>query len=605
MHKDHLNFCLVVDMIGSTEKLIKLPLGQFHDFGRAMVEQMKEHWGGLEMDGQQIKFTGDGWMVFGTTNTAIQKLCCLALVMSKKFQEDMATRTGIATTEIPALRLFIASAVDAQVTLPNGQIDFISDSARRANRYSSLCKPNEILTDPSVQHFGPRDFDFVQMTNEDRATREQPKHDEEKLDVWILNGLSNGVRSWGSMPSHYAYVFAQVRTKEETIVAVKEAVTELNKKDSLSAANQTTARDLIQAFISGAPTGATANAIIASEPRLYRLLDSKGYTILISKQGSFAEALGVLKTMKADGVNPDVFNYTAALNKAVNYKQGLDVLEMMKIDLVQPNEFTYSTLLNKADTYEQGQSVLEMMRSDNVVPNEVTYSTLMSKARSFEEGKSVLTLMKASNVVPNEVTYGTLISKAASFDQGQEVIDMMKVDDIPPNEIAWNTLLTKAPDVATAMKLVDDALRNKVPLRLYLLNTVFSRPIGSLSATELLKWFWSLPQRPVGCMEPVIANFLRARRLQDAIQVVLHYPFLTASLKLMREKPKECEVAFLQAYEQPALKPPASYALALYWHQAGKNEESLKYIKKAINLAKADKKKELLRDWMKTNLSKS
>ncbi|MBK6882028.1 MAG: hypothetical protein IPH05_03610 [Flavobacteriales bacterium] len=252
---DRPNFCLLIDTINSTEMLINLPLGRFHAFGRAMVEQMTEHWTGLSMDGQALKYGGDGWMAFGEEKEQIEKLCCLALVMAKSYQEDMVKRTGLSVDQVPAIRIAICSAVDARVTLPNGHLDFISDSARRVSRCAGLCYPNEILTDHTVPYYGNRDFVFHKMSVEERELRPKPKREEEVIELWILNGLSDGVATWDAKPTHFAYTYARIKSEKETITAAKEIAAELGAQEPLTPAAEAPSLNLLHALMSGSPSG--------------------------------------------------------------------------------------------------------------------------------------------------------------------------------------------------------------------------------------------------------------------------------------------------------------------------------------------------------------
>ncbi|MBK8707311.1 MAG: hypothetical protein IPN30_02280 [Flavobacteriales bacterium] len=307
--------------------------------------------------------------------------------------------------------------------------------------------------------------------------------------------------------------------------------------------------------------------------------------------------------MKADKVVPNEVTYGTLLNRAKDFQQGLDVLEMMKADKVVPNEVTYGTLLNRAKDFQQGLDVLEMMKADKVVPDDVTYTTLLNRAKDFQQGLDVLEMMKADKVVPNEVTYGTVLNRAKDFQQGLDVLEMMKADKVVPDDVTWTTLITKAPSVSAGMEVIEQLVESNEPLKLYMMNAVFSRPLGEIAAEVILDWFLKLPHQPDRSMEALIGNYYnKERRTKDALRVALHYPYLSAAKKLMRDIPRLSNDYFIDAQQQKGLRADALYALAIQSLQQGSLDAASKYISEAIVHAKTDTKKERLREWKKDNI---
>lgn len=175
-------YCLCIDMIGSTEAGLQYSTQDFDKFNSALVQQIEPHWVAfnLDLDRTLVKFTGDGWLLMTDRPAMVFALCNVALRMASRFRLDMVELTGLNESRIPHLRLALCSGRDIPVELPTKQNDWVGDSARRANRASKLCNPDEILVDQGVRDAVVRDFDFEELP------KEQHEHAEKKEEYFPL-----------------------------------------------------------------------------------------------------------------------------------------------------------------------------------------------------------------------------------------------------------------------------------------------------------------------------------------------------------------------------------------------------------------------------------
>ena len=169
--------CLCVDMIGSTSASLGLISPRNCLFLQAVVAQIEPHLANCGLRDAVVKFTGDGWLIFAPCDRADERppegvcaLCSLATVLAHTFRDDVARISGeiaeaadggplpLALDEIPHLRLGMAEGYDIELRLPNGQLDYLGDSARRAVRVARKCQPDEILVSQPVLELVEHEF---------------------------------------------------------------------------------------------------------------------------------------------------------------------------------------------------------------------------------------------------------------------------------------------------------------------------------------------------------------------------------------------------------------------------------------------------------------
>ena len=381
------NYCLVIDMIKSTEYLLNFSTTDFHRFGWAMSDQMTTDWIGLEMppqrssdgnwnpDGSTLKFTGDGWMIFGAGSENLDRLLCLALIMAKRFQEDLARALVCNVSSIPKLRLCICQGPDALLQLPSFDFDFMSDSARRATRESERAWPNEILVDPAVQQLRDRDFSFVEMTEAEREARPKPKHSgrEEVFRLYFLKGFTKAMDTTDLKSKYVAYTYTRLASDNTEVLQAGEKLA-----PKIISANDPNSR-VYQGLIEGASSGEIAT-------QLFNILETQG---------------------KPTGVDA----YNARIRKQSTVDEALAVFREMNIKGQQPDRNTFMTLIEMVGSFDANDPVFNKMLSNQLTPDISIYNRLMKLCPDRATGMNLLNVMEATGVRADNFTYNILMTK--------------------------------------------------------------------------------------------------------------------------------------------------------------------------------------------------
>jgi class 3 adenylate cyclase len=385
-------YCLSIDLIGSTEAGIALSTTKLDSFNISLVEQINPHLESLELIDALVKFTGDGWLLMTDKVGRVPALCCLSTIMANRFQDEMSRKTRMVIDTIPPLRIAICAGRDVRVTLSDGGIDWVGDSARRADRASGYCSPNEILIDETIRGIVFRDF---ATKSADLEQRQQPKKWEEDFSLYVLGDINPEVDAGSEAPGYFIYTLGAIGKKEEAAVVAHDAATKLS----------------------------TSNKKIPQGT-------SRKWNRLISKIGDYSTALEILRVGQAVEFAPDVVTYTMLISKAPDYDEASGWVETMRNDDIQPDAVTYNTLISKAPNYDVAKMWMETMRNDDIQPDVVTYNTLISKAPNYDVAKMWMETMREDGILPNVVTYNTLISQAPNYDEAKTLVDTMLQDSV-------------------------------------------------------------------------------------------------------------------------------------------------------------------------------
>ena len=126
----------------------------------------------------------------------------------------------------------------------------------------------------------------------------------------------------------------------------------------------------------------------------------------------------------------------------------------------------------------------------------------MNKVEDFVSAKQVLDEMRQEGIKPDKVTYSTLMNKVEDFDSAKQVLDEMKQNDIKPNLITYSTL--------------------------------FSKYCSKQSIRSIHLWYVQENEfHPSGALEGLIKNLYYSCNYRDAFYLILHYPHLTISKKIL------------------------------------------------------------------------
>jgi len=456
--KQQLTCCLCIDLIGSTAGGLTLTSRQLDRFNIALVEQIAPHLEQLGLSHVLLKFTGDGWLLLahGPDRDAIASLCCLAAIMAHKFAEEMVDLSKLSADRIPRLRLALGAGFDLLVTLPNGQTDYVGDSARRAVRAlgcrDESCEPAEILVCDVIRQAVMRDF---VISDEDvTKIRPKPAKAEELFPLYVLGELRPEAAADFDAPDYHAYTLAVIGKVSEAVQVLEQVSqvveTAAQREPEAAAANVATLVRRWNQVIAGAPDYTTAVDAFGDMRSSGSRPNVVTYSILMHKAKGYREAQGWLARMEAEGIAPDVVTYSTLVAQASDYEAAKSWLARMEQEAITPNVVTYNTLMAKASDYEAAKSWLARMEQEAITPNVVTYNTLVDKAPDYEAAKSWLARMEREGITPDVVTYSTLVAKVPNYEEAQGWLARMEAEGITPDVVTYNTLVAQAPNYEEA-----------------------------------------------------------------------------------------------------------------------------------------------------------
>jgi len=429
-HKVQLVYCLSMDLIGSTRTGLEFSTATLDHFNMSLVQQIMPHLQRLGLSDALLKFTGDGWLLTTHKAEKVPALCCMATIMAKRFQQEMSQITGIDIERVPALRLSICSGRDVSIELPEGHIDWIGDSARRATRSSKCCLPNEILIDEPVRYHVLRDFQINPADIRRRLPRQQPVQMEEDFTLYILGELNPEKAAESIAPEYFVYTLGIIgKIKEAGIVAQRVAKSLASKATKIDITKK---KDLQENWRSW-------HRLMVSVP-------------------DYSSALEMFKGIRAGGLAPDVITYSVLIDKSPDYDTAKDWLETMRTEGIKANVVTYSTLVNKAPVYNEARGWVYRMFKEGIQPNIVTFNTLINKAPSYDKAKALLDKMYKVGVQPNVVSYSALFAKDLSHKSAADVLEWYLAQKYHPEEAIQAAIASyrKAGCIDQALRLILD-----------------------------------------------------------------------------------------------------------------------------------------------------
>ncbi|MDH4128205.1 MAG: hypothetical protein OEV44_05590 [Spirochaetota bacterium] len=417
-------YCLSIDMISSTEAALKRTKEEQNRFNKFLVKQIVPHIENLGLKDALIQFTGDGWLVMIQKEKKIPALCCLAVILSRQFQEEMSKLTGININNISPLRLAISWGVDMCVELPDRRKHWVGDSARRAVRASGCCYPNEIIIDYSVTSGILQDFKIDPVNIEKRQASGLAKKMEEDLHLYSIIELTPTMREDLVNPECFIYtlnVIGKTIEAENLLNYVSEKLTE---KTAMSNADKD------------------------------KLLKQRN--LLLARVPNYSIAKQFMNTILADGLTPNVFTYNAIIEQSPDYETAKSWMDKMKESSVKPNIISYKHLLEKISDYQTANEIFEEMENKNISPDINVYNILISKAPSYNIAKTLLDELNKKKIPTNFLTYNTLIEKTQNFNDAKYLMDEMEQNGIPPNVMTYNLLLKRVANYDEASELMSE-----------------------------------------------------------------------------------------------------------------------------------------------------
>ena len=399
-----------MDLKGSTRSGLRLSTRKIDRFNLALVNHISPHLQAVQLEHAVVKFTGDGWLVMSDDQEDAARLCCLAMIMSRSFQQDMYNETGISMENIPTMRLAVCWGRDIPVTLHTGQRDFVGNSVRHAVRACQFCQDNEVLVDDAVRTWVAHDFVTRKLDIDERIASNPEAKTEEEMALHVLEELRPEAAVDPDAPVYFINALAVIgRAVEAERLASKIS-------DQLIRASG----------VAGDQSGLLSrwNALLASN------LD-------------YDTAREVLTGLRLSGLQPDVNTYNALIEKGTDARSQSKWLEQMIHEGIQPNATTFNALVRSAKDDATVERRMNRMQAMSVAPDQGTLSAAIDKASSYETAKRWLARMELAGVGPDAHAYDLLVHKAETFEQAKELMERMMSEKIQPVETTFIELFSK------------------------------------------------------------------------------------------------------------------------------------------------------------------
>ena len=525
-----MTLCLAIDLKKSTAAGLRLSTKQLDRFNLALVRQFTPHLIAVGLESAVIKFTGDGWLVITDNTDDAAPICCLAIIMARRFQEEISAEAGLPLESLPALRLAVCWGRALPVELPNGQRDFVGDSVRHAVRACQLCYDNEILIDDTVLRWIDHDFVSVPLPFESRLAEFDDIKMEQPLALHTLQELKVEAAADGDAPEYFVNTLTVIGRRLEAEALAYRVATSLQNE--------------------------------AEEPNADPEELAERFNRLLSSNLDYETLSHLLRDMRESGLQPDRDTYNSLIAKARDAETRHRWLLRMKQDKIAPDVKTFTILIRHAEEERAVQRWLGRMRRAEVAPDDILLNLLIDRAPNYPTALQYLRRLQEMGVIPNANTYDLLIEKAEDVASGRLWIEAMFAEGIRPTIQSFRSL--------------------------------FRKDITTIAADELLSWFLNLPYRPTEAMWQAIAEYRRRGHIDDALRLCLDYPNTQAAQKIFRAHPEQTLTHFQSIYNAAADHPNAAYALGMALHTLNRTEEAIPYLRRAYALASPGTRREEL-----------
>jgi len=525
-----LTLCLAIDLMGSTTAGLRLSSRKLDRFNMALVEQLNPYLELVQLDDAIVKFTGDGWLVMSDEQEDAAKLCCLAIIMSHRFQWDIMTATGLPRRQIPAMRLAICWGRDLPVTLPNGFRDFVGNSVRHATRACGLCHDNEVLVDETVRAWISHDFSTGRCDVEARRAEFPNAKFEEELVLHVLEGLKPESAEDAEAPVYFVDTFSVIGQAEEAGELANRISDQLLNAATTSQKNES---ELIAA-----------------------------YRQLLTSNLAHETARHVMADLKRSGLRPSLEIYIALLVRADSFRSEQGWLEDLRADGLTPDLQILNICLEKARNSEEVEwFARELIRGD-VQPDSESLAFLIEKSSNYEMAAAWTDRLREFGVMPSRRSHELLIAKAENFDTARRWLEAMMLEGWEPSEKAF-------------------------------LDT-FAKGVLGIAGEDLLRWYLALRYHPAHPIKKAIAEYRKAGRVDDALRLALDYPHTDTALRTIRQYPERALAYFREVVKKHPDHPNGAYALGMALLGVGKAAEAAPWLRKAYDLAAPGQRKDEL-----------
>jgi len=525
-----LTLCLAIDLMGSTTAGLRLSSRKLDRFNMALVEQLNPYLELVQLDDAIVKFTGDGWLVMSDEQEDASKLCCLAIIMSHRFQWDIMTATGLPRRQIPSMRLAVCWGRDLPVLLPNGFRDFVGNSVRHAVRACGLCHDNEVLVDETVRAWINHDFSTSRIDLEARKIEFPAAKMEEELVLHVLEGLKPESAEDAEAPVYFVNAFSVMGQPEEA------------------------------GELAGRISDQLRNAAATSQKSEPELMAA--YRELLTSNVTHNTAREVLADLKQSGLRPSLEIYSALIENADSFASEKGWLDELRDDGLPPDLSILNICLGKARSAEELEWFAQNLLTEDVHPDSETLSLLIEKSATYERAAEWTERFRALGLTPSRRSHELLITKADSFDTARRWLEAMMLEGWEPSEKAFLDTFTKG--------------------------------VLGITGEELLHWYLGLRFHPAHPIKKAIAEYRKAGRVDDALRLALDYPHTDTALKTIRQYPERALSYFRDVVKHQPDHPNGAYALGMALLETGNPAEAAPWLRKAYDLAAPGPRKDEL-----------
>jgi tetratricopeptide (TPR) repeat protein len=592
-----------MDLIDSTKAGLEFITAKLDHFNISLVEQIRPHLIKLGLDDAMLKFTGDGWLLMTHEADKVPALCCMAIIMAKRFQLEMSQITGVDIKNVPSLRLAICSGRDIRVELPDGHMDWVGDSVRRAVRSSKCCVPNEILIDEPVRYHVLRDFKIKPADIKQSRNKNNSLKMEEDFTLYVLGELNPDVAAESIAPEYYVYTLGTIGKVKEAGMAAKQVAKRLSS-DAIKL--KITERRALHRnwrrwhqLIASVPDYSSALMVLESIRDSGLTPDIVTYNMLVNKAPNYKTARELVNTMSEEKVKLKVAIYNALMEKSPDYNTAMDCFKNMSLEGIKPNTATHNVLIEKSPDYNTAMDCFKNMSSVSIKANAVTYNAIMEKSPDYETAIGWLDTMRAAEVKPNVVTYTILVKKAPTYNKAKSLVYKMRLEKIKPDLITYTTLVSKASTYSQAKSWIDKMHGAGMQPSVVAYSALFSRDLSKIPAEEILGWYLVQTYHPEEPIRAAINSYRKVGRIDQALRLILDYPHLAEARKTISEYQDEALKYFKTLYDNDPDHPNTSYALGAALMEIGQGQDAIPYLKKAMKLARPGIRKSEIKKWLK------
>jgi tetratricopeptide (TPR) repeat protein len=516
-----LTLCLAMDLKGSTATGMKLSTRRRDRFNLVLVNQLHPYLEAVGLESALIKFTGDGWLIMSDDPDDAAPMCCLAMIMAQKFQHDMSEEAALPLDHVPALRLALCWARDLPVMLPDGQRDFVGDSARHAVRACQLCYDNEVLIDETVRRWVNHDFVIGVCDFQARLAENPGAKAEEELVLYVLEELKAESAAEADAPIHFVNTLTIIGRGGEAEALANRIADQLQNE---AAGEETDKVELVGRF----------NRLLAGNLE-------------------YGAASRILRDMRDAGVKPNVD--------------------------------TFNSLIAKTEDHATQWIWFQRMRQESVEPNIKTFNILIEHAPDEAMIHKWLTRMKRANIQPDTMMLNMLIGRSKDYAGAVRWLEKMEKEGVQPNAATFDLLIEKATDIASAKFWIDRMFESNIQPSLVTFLALFSKDVRTMPADELLQWYLKLPYHPPEPMHRAISAYRKAGMIEDALRLALDYPYTEAARSIFRKYPEQSLSYFHSIVEMNPDHPNGAYALGIALFELGRHSEAQPWLQRALELA--------------------